>query len=547
MLLPETTIRRVAQLRRAHPAPRGHPRLRRVRQAGAGHHQHRHRVLPRRAGHRRRIAPPPGRQPPLPRQERRPEPVPRLSTRRCPRCQATYPAPARYCVKDGSPLVEAESTATFGRRPGRTAVAAAAHGRAHRGIAVTPDELDRYATLSRQAARPALPGGRRLGEGGMSYVYRAQDVETERHRRASRSSCPACPAIPPPSSACGARPPSPCGSTIPTSAPSSAWASADGMIYLVMPYLEGEPLSEHETRRGPFAARRGHPAPGADLPRPAARARAADHAPRPQAREHHAGAGRHRRGRRAVRAVVMDFGLAKERRAGPEVAKLTATGIVLGTPEFMSPEQIRGQAARWTERRLRARHPRLRALHRPAAVRRQVGAGDDDRPAPRLSRQAAGPASPSCRPSSRPSSCGAWPSSPAERFQSMDELAHGLRERDRRPACSGGSSGDSRYRPEPPDRFSRSLTLPGFAARILGQPCSPGLRTCHRRPSARSFWPNSGPPTGTPGAIWGARAGRRARAEIQQLTVVWRCTMFLTTTRRSEEACRSPAPEQHAR
>jgi serine/threonine-protein kinase len=42
-------------------------------------------------------------------------------------------------------------------------------------------------------------------------------------------------------------------------------------------------------------------------------------------------------------AVVMDFGLAKERRAGPELAKLTATGIVLGTPEFMSPEQIRGK------------------------------------------------------------------------------------------------------------------------------------------------------------------------------------------------------------
>src|SRR5256886_7445152 len=42
------------------------------------------------------------------------------------------------------------------------------------------------------------------------------------------------------------------------------------------------------------------------------------------------------------RAVVMDFGLAKERRADPAIAKLTATGIILGTPEFMSPEQIRG-------------------------------------------------------------------------------------------------------------------------------------------------------------------------------------------------------------
>src|SRR5947199_9114676 len=44
------------------------------------------------------------------------------------------------------------------------------------------------------------------------------------------------------------------------------------------------------------------------------------------------------------RAVVMDFGLAKERRADPAIAKLTATGIILGTPEFMSPEQIRGKA-----------------------------------------------------------------------------------------------------------------------------------------------------------------------------------------------------------
>src|SRR4029077_8404986 len=43
------------------------------------------------------------------------------------------------------------------------------------------------------------------------------------------------------------------------------------------------------------------------------------------------------------KAVVMDFGLAKERRADPAIAKLTATGIILGTPEFMSPEQIRGK------------------------------------------------------------------------------------------------------------------------------------------------------------------------------------------------------------
>ena len=45
----------------------------------------------------------------------------------------------------------------------------------------------------------------------------------------------------------------------------------------------------------------------------------------------------------AERAVVMDFGLAKERRADAELQKPTATGIILGTPEFMSPEQLRGK------------------------------------------------------------------------------------------------------------------------------------------------------------------------------------------------------------
>jgi serine/threonine-protein kinase len=39
----------------------------------------------------------------------------------------------------------------------------------------------------------------------------------------------------------------------------------------------------------------------------------------------------------------LDFGLAKDRRAGADAEKLTATGIVLGTPEFMSPEQLRGK------------------------------------------------------------------------------------------------------------------------------------------------------------------------------------------------------------
>lgn len=120
--------------------------------------------------------------------------------------------------------------------------------------------------------------------------------------------------------------------------------TAEGLPYLVMPFLEGEPLSEHEGRRGPFSVEEA-------VPLLIQMCHGLQHAhdlhiihrdlkpenvmlvPQGDAADARAG----------YRAVVMDFGLAKQRRAGAELARLTATGIVLGTPEFMSPEQIRGK------------------------------------------------------------------------------------------------------------------------------------------------------------------------------------------------------------
>jgi serine/threonine-protein kinase len=43
------------------------------------------------------------------------------------------------------------------------------------------------------------------------------------------------------------------------------------------------------------------------------------------------------------RAVLMDFGLAKERSAPESEPALTSAGVVLGTPEYMSPEQAEGR------------------------------------------------------------------------------------------------------------------------------------------------------------------------------------------------------------
>jgi serine/threonine-protein kinase len=182
---------------------------------------------------------------------------------------------------------------------------------------------------------------RKLGEGGMSYVYQAQEIDTgravavkiliprlsrdpaslERLRReatiATRLNHPnVCPIL-------------------------RLGETPDRLLYLVMPFLDGEPLSEHETRRGPFPV-------GEGIPLLVQVCHGLGHAhdlqiihrdlkpenvmlvPDPVIPT-------------GFRAVVMDFGLAKERRAGPDVVKLTATGIVLGTPEFMSPEQIRGK------------------------------------------------------------------------------------------------------------------------------------------------------------------------------------------------------------
>jgi eukaryotic-like serine/threonine-protein kinase len=266
-----------------------------------------------------------------------------LTLRRCPRCNQSYQAPARYCVNDGSLLVEEGERADA--TPSRTPLP-----RFHDLPAVTAETPaapanNPLSTLSGQELDRRYRVQQRLGEGGMSYVYRAEEIETgrivalkillprlsrdpssvERLRReatiAMRLDHPnVCPIL-------------------------RLGETPDRLIYLVMPFLEGEPLSEHESRRGPFSAADGVPlliqiCYGLQH---AHELRIIHRDLKPENIMLVPVTGEKPAGEPAYRAVVMDFGLAKERRAGPELAKLTATGIVLGTPEFMSPEQIRGK------------------------------------------------------------------------------------------------------------------------------------------------------------------------------------------------------------
>jgi eukaryotic-like serine/threonine-protein kinase len=213
------------------------------------------------------------------------------------------------------------------------------------GAQATPPAVDPLTTLSGQVLDGRYHIISRLGEGGMSYVYRGEEIETGR-TVALKILLPRLSRDPPSVERLRREATMAMRLDHPNVCPILRLGETpDRLIYLVMPFLEGEPLSEHEARRGPFS-----PAEGVPLLIQMCHGLQHAHelriihrdlkpenvmlAPLPAAKPG---------GQPEFRAVVMDFGLAKERRAGPEVAKLTATGIVLGTPEFMSPEQIRGK------------------------------------------------------------------------------------------------------------------------------------------------------------------------------------------------------------
>ncbi len=223
-------------------------------------------------------------------------------TKLCPQCGGEYETSDRFCPKDGSPL-----------RP-KTG------GDPLVGRVIA----DRYLVLAR------------LGEGGMGRVYLAEHVkmnrqcaikvmnpslvnDTESSQRFAREASNAARIL------------------HPNVAAVFDYGEADKIVYLVMEYVDGESLSSILQKDGALDPRR-----AIDLARQVADGLHAAHElgiVHRDLKPDNVIVTRNRSGKEI--AKVVDFGIAKAVNDSPQDA-LTKSGLVIGTPEYMSPEQLLG-------------------------------------------------------------------------------------------------------------------------------------------------------------------------------------------------------------
>ena len=292
-----------------------------------------------------------------------------MSTR-CPSCQSVYADDARFCPKDGTKLASvAQETAAptphappfippAPPAPPPPPLAAPPPPPSHARV-FQPLGAENRATAQRSGPPGASPGKpadysklvgetldsryaitRKIGEGGMSFVYLADDVITKQQVAIKILS----PALSHDRTAMARlRREAELGGRL--AHPNVCHIirlgeTSTGLVYVVMPFVQGELLCDITNRAKQLSIEVTvryitNIAAGLEV----AHALGIVHrdlkpenimiSTAPDGSE---------------RAIVMDFGLAKERAVSAEIKKLTATGIVLGTPEFMSPEQLRGKA-----------------------------------------------------------------------------------------------------------------------------------------------------------------------------------------------------------
>ena len=219
----------------------------------------------------------------------------------CPHCGTEYETAARFCPADGTALRPKGSDSLIG------SVLA-----------------ERYHIL------------KRIGEGGMGRVYLGEHVKMNR-QCAIKVMSPAL-VNDAESASRFAREASSAARIIhPNVAAVFDYGESDGLVYLVMEYVDGEPLSRLLAREAPFAIER-----AVDLARQIADGLGAAHElgiVHRDLKPDNILVTRSKSGREV--AKVVDFGIAKAMQEGAGEA-LTRTGLVIGTPEFMSPEQLLG-------------------------------------------------------------------------------------------------------------------------------------------------------------------------------------------------------------
>ena len=220
----------------------------------------------------------------------------------CPVCSSEWPDDTRFCPKDGSTLRVAEGADLIG-----SIVA------------------DRYHIE------------KKLGEGGMGAVYLAEHVKMGRKSAIkvmtqSMASDPEAIARFNREAANAARINHPNVCAI-----YDFGETEDGTIYLAMEFIEGEALSDTLRRDGALDLDR-----AAEILRQAGEALQAAHDLGIVHRDLKPDNIMVARGRGGTDVVkVVDFGIAKAM-TGEEGQKVTRTGLVVGTPEYMSPEQLSG-------------------------------------------------------------------------------------------------------------------------------------------------------------------------------------------------------------
>jgi serine/threonine protein kinase len=220
----------------------------------------------------------------------------------CPHCGTEYETVARFCPADGTALKPKGVDSLIG------------HVLA-----------DKYHII------------KRIGEGGMGRVYLGEHVKMSRQCAIKVMS----PALlnDAESAARFAREASNAARIIhPNVAAVFDYGESDGVIYLVMEYVDGEPLARILKREAPLALDR-----AIDIASQIADGLSAAHELgiiHRDLKPDNILITRSRAGREVVK--VVDFGIAKAMQEDGESESLTRTGHVIGTPEFMSPEQLLG-------------------------------------------------------------------------------------------------------------------------------------------------------------------------------------------------------------